>query len=195
MKCLVLSPCLLLCVAACTPALSVSDTVVICDERGCARSATKEQSRDAQIERAPAAEDARIGALSKRAMSEPKAAYDLGLRYLRGDGVRQDSYQALAWMRDAATRGDLHAQKALGSFYLFGFEEMGADPREAEKWLSIAASRGDDEAQTLLQQARAAKELDQNDYRARTAWRDVNYRNWYSGYPYLGTWRQNAWYY
>ncbi|HHT8990295.1 TPA: tetratricopeptide repeat protein, partial [Burkholderia cenocepacia] len=90
------------------------------------------------------------------AKTQPKAAYDLGLRYFRGDGVRQDSYQALKWMREAAERGDLNAQKALGSFYLFGLEEMGSDAREAEKWLSIAAGRGDKESKKLLDLARQA---------------------------------------
>ncbi|AGK49142.1 putative sel1-like repeat protein [Burkholderia thailandensis MSMB121] len=56
-------------------------------------------------------EDLRIAALKERAKTEPKAVYDLGLRYFRGDGVRQDSYQAL------------------GVFYLFGLEEMGAHAR------------------------------------------------------------------
>jgi TPR repeat protein len=84
---------------------------------------------------------------------DPRAAYDLGLRYFRGDGVRQDSYQALKWMRDAAERGYLKAQTAVGRLYLMGLEEMGSDPAEAEKWLSIAAGRGDKEAKTLLAQA------------------------------------------
>jgi TPR repeat protein len=50
------------------------------------------------------------------AEKDPRAAYDLGLRYFRGDGVRQDSYQALKWMRDAAERGFLKAQTAVGRF-------------------------------------------------------------------------------
>ncbi|MDF3106262.1 sel1 repeat family protein, partial [Burkholderia semiarida] len=66
-------------------------------------------------------------------------------------------------MREAAERGDLNAQKALGSFYLFGLEEMGADAREAEKWLSIAAGRGDKESKKLLDLARKAKKEDEED--------------------------------
>jgi len=56
-------------------------------------------------------------------------------------------------MRDAAERGDLGAQKAVGRLYPTGLEEMGSDPREAEKSLSIAAGRGDTEAATLLVEA------------------------------------------
>ncbi|MEM1458620.1 tetratricopeptide repeat protein, partial [Bifidobacterium animalis] len=117
-----------------------SSTVRVCDSRGCADRPKDQVSFDAKDE---VPEDPRIAALKDAAKREPKAAYDLGLRYFRGDGVRQDSYQALNWMREAAERGNLQAQKALGAFYLFGLEEMGSDPREAEKWLSIAVSRGD----------------------------------------------------
>ncbi|MCK5437659.1 MAG: sel1 repeat family protein, partial [Desulfobulbaceae bacterium] len=89
--------------------------------------------------------EGRIPALEALAQQDPRAAYDLGLRFFRGDGVRQDSYQAIQWMRNAAERGDIDAQKALGRLYLTGLEEMGSDPQEAEKWLRIAAGRGDKE--------------------------------------------------
>lgn len=83
------------------------------------------------------------------------------------DGVRQDSYQALNWMREAAEHGNLSAQKALGAFYLFGLEEMGFGPAEAEKWLSIAVSRGDEESKKLLDEARNAKQSEADDYKWR----------------------------
>jgi TPR repeat protein len=60
---------------------------------------------------------------------DPRAAYDLGLKYFRGDGLRQDSYPALKWMREAAEHGNLKAQKVIGRVYLTGLEEMGPDPR------------------------------------------------------------------
>ncbi|MCM3109142.1 hypothetical protein M3578_21535, partial [Bacillus velezensis] len=66
-------------------------------------------------------------------------------------------------------------QKALGSFYLFGLEEMGSDAREAEKWLSIAVGRGDKESKKLLDLARKAKKEDEEDWKWRTQWRDVYY--------------------
>jgi len=132
-------------------------------------------------------------ALETAAKAEPRAAYDLGLRYFRGDGVRQDSYKALMWMRAAAEGGDLAAQKALGAFYLAGLEEMGADPQEAEKWLAIAVSRGDEASRALLAQAAAAKNGEQAYYRWKTEWRDVYVRLWTSGYPYHGRWRIREW--
>ena len=109
-----------------------SPTVRICDENGCS-----ERPRDA-VTFNPAvagdsAADQQAAKLIALAEKDPRAAYDLGLRYFRGDGVRQDSYQALKWMRDAAERGFLKAQTAVGRFYLMGLEEMGSDPAEAEK--------------------------------------------------------------
>ncbi|AIO65737.1 tetratricopeptide repeat protein [Burkholderia oklahomensis] len=193
MHCRLLASSLLLLLTACAQNPSASDMVRICDDRGCSDRPKNQVSYELKNDGADQ-EDPRIATLKERATTEPKAAYDLGLRYFRGDGVRQDSYQALAWMRKAAERGNLQAQKALGAFYLFGLEEMGSDPREADRWLSIAASRGDKESQKLLEQARAAKQADEDDYKWRTQWRDVYYGYWYSGYPYLGVWRQSDWY-
>ncbi|CAG2143230.1 SEL1-like repeat protein [Ralstonia mannitolilytica] len=180
-----------LALAACAQTPPPSSTVRVCDSRGCADRPKDQVSFDAKDE---VPEDPRIAALKDAAKREPKAAYDLGLRYFRGDGVRQDSYQALNWMREAAERGNLQAQKALGAFYLFGLEEMGSDPREAEKWLSIAVSRGDKESKKLLEEARAARKSDEDDFKWRSQWRNTYYGYWYSGYPYLGVWRQTTWY-
>ncbi|WP_322045882.1 tetratricopeptide repeat protein [Paraburkholderia sp. J67] len=188
-----ITTCLLLFLSACVQAPPVSDTLRICDDTGC-HDRPINQSSSIQNEGTRQDEDPRITALKDVAKTEPKAAYDLGLRYFRGDGVPQDSYQALVWMRTAAENGNLQAQKALGSFYLFGLEEMRSDPGEAEKWLSIAVSRGDEASKTLLQQARAARSSDEEDYRWRKQWRDVYDGYWRSGYPYVGVWRQTAWF-
>ena len=165
--------------------------VRICDDTGCSYRPKDAVSTEVVGEEA---ESPSIAGLRRLAQSDPKAAYDLGLRYFRGDGVRQDSYQALEWMRKAAERGDLRAQKALGGFYLFGLEEMGPDPQEAEKWISMAVSRGDKESEKLLQQARADKKTEHDDYKWRDYWRTVYYGYWHSGYPYYGVWRQTYWY-
>lgn len=180
----------LLSLAACAHTPPPSTTVRICDDRGCADRLKDQMAFDAKD---VAPDDPRIAALKEVAKKEPKAAYDLGLRYFRGDGVRQDSYQALTWMREAAEHGNLAAQKALGAFYLFGLEEMGSDPSEAEKWLSIAVSRGDKESEKLLDEARKAKQSAVDDYQWRAQWRSTYYGYWYSGYPYLGVWQQTAW--
>lgn len=180
----------MLSLAACAQTPQPSTTVRICDDRSCADRLKDQVAFDAK-DATP--DDPRIVALKEVAKKEPKAAYDLGLRYFRGDGVRQDSYQALTWMREAAEHDNLAAQKALGAFYLFGLEEMGADPAEAEKWLSIAVSRGDKESKKLLDEARKAKQSGADDYKWRARWGSTYYGYWYSGYPYLGVWRQTAW--
>ena len=114
-------------------------TVRICDSSGC--SDRPRDSASFQPEATDPVAEQRLLQLTEVARDDPRAAYDLGLRYFRGDGVRQDSYQALKWMRDAGERGVVPAQLALGRFYLMGLEEMGPDPAEAETWLSMAAAK------------------------------------------------------
>ncbi|MDP9156777.1 MAG: sel1 repeat family protein [Pseudomonadota bacterium] len=189
-----LALCAALALEACAQNPSHSDQVRICDDQGCSNRSKSQVSFGASGNGNDADTDGRITALESAAQKEPRAAYDLGLRYFRGDGVRQDSYQALVWMRKAAEGGDLEAQKALGNFYLFGLEEMGSDPREAEKWLLIASGRGDAESRKLLEQARAAKKSEETYYKWQTEWRAVYYGYWSSGYPYYGRWQQRSWY-
>jgi len=140
-------------------------------------------------------DDARIAALEAEANRHPRAAYDLALRYFRGDGVQRNSYKALTWMRVAAEKGELKAQKALGRLYLTGLEEMGRDPREARTWLSLAASRGDRESKRLLAEAEAATRSDEEEYKWLNRQRPVVYSSWQSGYTYYGTWNGQSWHY
>ncbi|WP_310492522.1 tetratricopeptide repeat protein [Dechloromonas sp.] len=169
-------------------------TIRICDDTGCSDRPRSTTTFNPNADVNPEAER-RLAALKEKAEKDPRAAYDLGLRYFRGDGVRQDSYQALQWMRDAAERGDRKAQTAVGKLYLMGLEEMGSDPAEAEKWLSIAAGRGDKEAKKLLTQASTAKK-DEVAYRR---WVDTQRQYlreyWQSRYTYRWYWNNNGWYY
>jgi TPR repeat protein len=135
----------------------------------------------------------RMAALEEMAERDPKAAYDLGLRLLRGDGVERNTYQAIEWMRKAGDRGDGAAQFALGRLYLVGFEEMGPDPAEAEAWLSRAAAKGYAEAKRLLPEARAAKKDVQDHYQVREDIRK-SWDGWYSSAPYYWTWGRSGWY-
>lgn len=171
------------------------NTVRLCDSTGC-EEVDKSTARFDPSSTAPDADpEGRMPALEELAKQDPRAAHDLALRLFRGDGVRRNSYQALQWMRDAAERGDLGAQKALGRLYLTGLEEMGSDPREAEKWLSVAAGRGDEEAATLLEEASAARKNEDAAYQFRTRWRPVFYNYWYSSYAYYWRWRNGVWIY
>jgi TPR repeat protein len=171
------------------------DTIRICDENGCVDRPRSYSSYDSSKEYPKEDPDGRIAALKRLGEKDSRAAYDLGLRFFRGDGIPQDSYQALVWMRKAAEGGDLEAQKALGRLYLTGLEEMGSDPREAEKWLTVAAGRGDKESEKLLKEARAAKKSDEEWWRWRNYWGHVFYGYWYSGYPYRAYWLHGYWHY
>lgn len=169
--------------------------VRICDDQGCSDRPRNSATFDASASDDPE-EDRRIAALEAIAAKDPRAAYDAGLRYFRGDGVKQDSYKALQWMRKAAEHGNAAAQLALGRFYLMGVQEMGADPAEAERWLSIAAGRGNKEAAKLLREANEAKRREQNEYQTwRNRNRDLWYGYWARGYSYYGTWGPTGWYY
>lgn len=140
---------------------------------------------DAEAER-------RLAQLTQLAEKNPQAAYDLGLRLLRGDGVERNSYQALEWMRKAGDQGLPAAQLAVGRMYLFGFEEMGSDPAEAQAWLTRAAANGSKEAQQLLPQAQAAKQDEQALYQVREAYR-TSWLGWYSSAPYYWHWQPSGW--
>lgn len=184
----------LLLVSCAAMAQTSGKTIRICDDKGCSDRPRDSATFDPTVDTNPE-QTRRVAALTELARQDPRAAYDLGLRYFRGDGVEQNSYQAIQWMRDAAGRGDLPAQSALGRFYLAGLEEMGSDPAEAEKWLSMAADRGDKEARKLLVEARAAKKSE-IEYRKwvdlhRSAWRGY----WTSGYVYRWYWQPTGWYY
>ena len=173
------------------------DTIRICDASGCSDRPRNTANFEAELAAQPdPAQDPKLLALEAMAAKDPRAAYDLGLRFFRGDGVKKDGYLAIKWMRDAGERGDFKAAQALGRFYLFGLEEMGSDPIEAERWLMMAADKGDKEAKKLLAQARKAKAEAQSDYQ----WRETVRKNgwvlgWYSGYAYRTYWRDGRWYY
>ncbi|MCB1984358.1 MAG: sel1 repeat family protein [Burkholderiales bacterium] len=167
----------------------------VCDSSGCLDRPINVVEYQDQSSPTMTPEQHQAAALIAMAEEDPKAAYDLGLRYFRGDGIKRNSYQAIQWMRSAADRGNLAAQKALGQLYLTGLEEMGPDFREAEKWLSLAAGAGDKESEELLAEASRLKHTERQFHLWSNRWRPVFQRNWYSNYPYRYQWRNNGWYY
>lgn len=52
-----------------------------------------------------------------------------------------------------------------GSFYLFGFEEMGLDVCEVEKWLLIVVGCGDKELKKLFDFVCKVKKEDEEDWK------------------------------
>ena len=77
------------------------------------------------------------------------AQYTLGVMYATGQGVPQDSAQAVKWLRLAADQGDAWAQYNLGYMYDIG-QGVPQDYTQALKWLRLAADQGNALAQHNL---------------------------------------------
>ena len=171
--------------------LKRKDSVRVCQATQCAEQA----SSTVTFQGIPvdAAAEERLQVLAQLAEQDPRAAYDLGLRLLRGDDVHRDSYQGIQWLRKAGDQGVSEAQLALGQMYLGGYEDMGADPAEAEAWLSRAAAQGSSEAQELMAEAQAAKKVAREDYKVRESARKY-WGHWYISAPYYWYWHDRSWY-
>ena len=75
-----------------------------------------------------------------------EAKLKLGIMYLRGEGVSQDSNIALDWLRQAADEGYARAQYTMGALYYHG-EGVDKDYKETLIWYKKAADQGYDVAQ------------------------------------------------
>ena len=77
------------------------------------------------------------------------AQFDLGLMYADGNGVPQDSVEAVRWLRKAADQGDARAQSNLGLMYANG---SGVPARRGAggEWYRKAALQGEVTAQFSL---------------------------------------------
>ena len=52
--------------------------------------------------------------LAQAEMGDPSAQYDVGIRYVQGDGVEKDPAKAADWLRRAAEEDDLRAVDEIG---------------------------------------------------------------------------------
>ena len=75
--------------------------------------------------------------------------FNLGLMYKKGQGIKQDDFEAVKWFRKAAEQGDAEAQLILGAMYGDG-RGVKQDDFEAVKWFRKAADQGHAKAQVLL---------------------------------------------
>ncbi len=80
---------------------------------------------------------------------ERAAQFEMGNRYLAGDGVAADNFEAARWFRLAAEQGDNNAQYNLGVMYMQGTGVI-ADLPQAIDWFRRAAEQGDAPAQFTL---------------------------------------------
>lgn len=89
-------------------------------------------------------------ALRKKAIAGNVEAQDkLGVLYATGEGVPQDSAEALKWYRKAVEKGYAPAQYNLGFAYFNG-QGVPQDDEESARWYRRAAEQGDAGAQYNL---------------------------------------------
>ncbi|HET9843090.1 MAG TPA: tetratricopeptide repeat protein [Gammaproteobacteria bacterium] len=79
----------------------------------------------------------------------PQAQYEIGLRFLHGDGVKKDSIEAFEWLQEAATLNHNPAQYELGMMFLEG-KGVAQDSKTAIHWLTKAAENNNPQAQYEL---------------------------------------------
>lgn len=66
-----------------------------------------------------------------------QSQYQLGMLYLLGKGVEQNTDQGITWLKEAANNGSYRAANELGQIYLSG-KGVDIDEKEAIKWLELA---------------------------------------------------------
>lgn len=87
--------------------------------------------------------------INKAEQGDPLAQYNLAEKYYDGEGVCQDTLQAVYWYKKAAAQGNLDAQYSLGWCYKNG-EGVSTNFYLANEWLKKAAERGHAKAQNCL---------------------------------------------
>lgn len=98
----------------------------------------------------PSDADQALASLSAQAeQGDAAAQFDLGNRYLKGNGVEQDNFEALRWFKLAADAGNVNAQYNIAVMYLNGIGVIQDGP-EAVQWFLAAAENGDAQSQFTL---------------------------------------------
>lgn len=86
------------------------------------------------------------------------AQFDVGVKYLRGDGVQQDYAKGYEWLKKAADQGHSRAQYNIGSFHLKG-TGVPQDASQAMAWYERAVEGADPELLfTIAQTVEAEQE-------------------------------------
>lgn len=87
--------------------------------------------------------------LSAAEAGSAAAQFGLGTRYLNGDGVDQDNFEALRWFTLAAEQNNSNAQYNIAVMYLNGIGVIKDGPQAIE-WFLRAANNGDVSSQFTL---------------------------------------------
>ena len=86
---------------------------------------------------------------AKAETGDAAAECQLGLRYVRGDGVPKDYAEAVKWIRKSAEHGDAEGQHQLGNAYFSG-KGVEKDDTQAFQWNEKSARQGNVAAETAL---------------------------------------------
>lgn len=191
MRAVLVLPITLTFLLGCQTTSGTPEVVEVCDSSGCRLQQKDVVTYDPNSAVPDPDPEGRLPALIAQAELDPRGAFDLGIRYMRGDGIRQNSWEAIKWMRNAGERGDLRAQSALGRLYLTGLEETGADYNEAQRWLSQAAAGGDREAVELLKEAEANRAEEQAFQDLQRRYRQLYTQPYWYRSQYYGYWGSN----
>ncbi len=101
-----------------------------------------------------------------------KAQYQLGLRYLQGNEVNQDSRSAVMWLERAAEQNYAPAQYQLGELYRTG-DGVDIDAAAAVEYLTSAAEQGYPTAQYRLGSLYLTGKLVEKDLITATEWMEL----------------------
>ena len=129
----------------------------------------------AGTEAAPETADALPGALGTPALraaaiaGDPAAAYEIGVRYLEGRGVKASAAEATEWLGRAAAKGSIPAAYRLGSIHEKG-TGAAKNSAEAMRYYTIAAEGGNIKAMHNLAVMIAEGANGKPDYRAASRW-------------------------
>lgn len=123
---------------------------LICSLKGMQECKTCQMKRPKLTAGKPKITNSDIVALKKAAQQgDPDAQYRLGYLYEDGDGVAENSAEAVKWYREAAAQGNADAQFRLGLMYEDG-NGVAKKAEKADKWIRRAAEQGHAEAQYWL---------------------------------------------
>jgi TPR repeat protein len=100
---------------------------------------------------------------------DPRAQHDLGLMYVKGDGIDRDPKLGAQWLEQSATAGMPKAQYHLGLLYQKGLG-VSADMKAAYKWYHKAALQGHVRAQYNLGTLFAEGQGTKRDYAEAARW-------------------------
>lgn len=96
-------------------------------------------------------EETDLGYLEERARKgNLEAAFQVAMRYTRGESIPRDYGEALPWLENAAKRDHPYAQYRLGMAYLMGLG-VERDFFEAAIWFAFSAARNVEGASVALE--------------------------------------------